>query len=38
VLERAGCTHSEIERIMWKTAADLYKLPYDEPATISLAA
>jgi predicted TIM-barrel fold metal-dependent hydrolase len=38
VLERSGATHSEIERIMWKTAADVYKLPYDEPATISLAA
>ena len=24
---------SEIERIMWKNAADLYKLPYDDAAT-----
>jgi predicted TIM-barrel fold metal-dependent hydrolase len=38
VLERAGSTHSEIERIMWKTCADVYKLPYEEPKTISLAA
>jgi predicted TIM-barrel fold metal-dependent hydrolase len=38
VLERAGATHSEIERIMWKTCADIYKLPYEEPTTISLAA
>jgi hypothetical protein len=38
VLERAGATPSEIARIMWKTAADLYKLPYDAPATISRAA
>jgi predicted TIM-barrel fold metal-dependent hydrolase len=32
VLERAGCSESEIERIMWKNCADLYKLPYDVPA------
>jgi hypothetical protein len=38
VLQRAGSTQSEIERIMWKTAADLYKLPYDAPDSISLAA
>jgi predicted TIM-barrel fold metal-dependent hydrolase len=38
VLQRAGATPSEIERIMWKTAADLYKMPYDVPATISKAA
>jgi predicted TIM-barrel fold metal-dependent hydrolase len=37
-LERAGATPSEIERIMWKTAADLYKVPYDAPARISKAA
>jgi predicted TIM-barrel fold metal-dependent hydrolase len=37
-LERAGATPSEIERIMWRNAANLYKLPYDEPATISAAA
>ena len=29
ILERAGCAESEIERIMWKNAADLYQLPYD---------
>jgi predicted TIM-barrel fold metal-dependent hydrolase len=38
ILERAGCSESEIERIMWKNAADLYKLPYDAPATMSVAA
>ena len=37
-LERAGSTPSEIERIMWKTCADVYKLPYDQPDDISLAA
>lgn len=34
ILERVGATHSEIERIMWKNAADLYKIPHDEPATV----
>jgi uncharacterized protein len=29
VLERAGCSESELERIMWKNAADLYKVPYE---------
>jgi predicted TIM-barrel fold metal-dependent hydrolase len=38
VLERAGCSESEIERIMWKNAADLYKLPYDAPGAVSIAA
>jgi predicted TIM-barrel fold metal-dependent hydrolase len=38
VLQRSGATSSEIERIMWKTAADLYKLPYEAPDSISLAA
>ena len=38
ILERAGATPSEIERIMWRNAADLYKLPYDEPAAITAAA
>jgi predicted TIM-barrel fold metal-dependent hydrolase len=37
-LERAGCTPSEIERIMWRNAADLYKLSYDEPAAAGTAA
>jgi predicted TIM-barrel fold metal-dependent hydrolase len=32
VLERAGCSESEIERIMWRNAADLYRLPYDTAA------
>jgi predicted TIM-barrel fold metal-dependent hydrolase len=38
VLERAGCSESEMERIMWKNAADLYKLPYDAPDTVGVAA
>lgn len=38
VLERGGATESEIERIMWKNAADTYKLPYDESDTFSAAA
>jgi predicted TIM-barrel fold metal-dependent hydrolase len=38
VLERSGATPGEIERIMWKTCADVYKLPYDAPAAISAAA
>jgi predicted TIM-barrel fold metal-dependent hydrolase len=38
ILEREGATPSEIERIMWKNAADMYKIPYDEPSTISVAA
>jgi predicted TIM-barrel fold metal-dependent hydrolase len=38
ILQRAGATPSEIERIMWKNAADIYKVPYDGPATISAAA
>ena len=37
-LERAGATPSEIERIMWRNAADLYKLPYDEPERLNAAA
>jgi uncharacterized protein len=38
ILERAGSSDSEIERIMWKNAADIYRLPYDIPDTISPAA
>ncbi len=38
ILERAGCTPSEIGRIMWKNAADLYRIPYDEPAVTTAAA
>ena len=38
ILERAGATPSEIERIMWRNAADLYKVPYDEPGTVKSAA
>jgi predicted TIM-barrel fold metal-dependent hydrolase len=37
-LERAGATPSEIERIMWRNAADLYKMPYDDPAAVTVAA
>jgi predicted TIM-barrel fold metal-dependent hydrolase len=38
ILQREGATPSEIERIMWKNAADMYKIPYDKPSTISVAA
>jgi len=38
ILERAGATPREIERIMWRNAADIYKLPYEEPATASATA
>jgi predicted TIM-barrel fold metal-dependent hydrolase len=37
-LKRAGCTPAEIERIMWRNAADLYKIPYDEPSPLTTAA
>ena len=29
ILKRAGASESEIERIMWKNAADIYKVAYD---------
>jgi hypothetical protein len=32
ILERAGATAGEIDRIMWRNSADLYQLPYEEPA------
>ena len=38
VLERAGCSESELARIMWKNAADLYKLPYETPNSARVAA
>jgi predicted TIM-barrel fold metal-dependent hydrolase len=38
MLQRAGATPSEIERIMWRNAAEMYKLPFDEPATAASAA
>ena len=38
ILERAGATAGEIERIMWRNAADTYKMPYDEPASVAAAA
>ena len=38
ILQRAGASESEIERIMWKNAADIYQLPYDAPDTVSVAA
>ena len=37
-LQRVGATPSEIERIMWRNAAEMYKLPFDEPATAATAA
>lgn len=38
ILERADCSEAEIDRIMWKNAADLYKLSYDVPSTATIAA
>ena len=38
ILERAGATPGEIERIMWRNAADTYKMPYDEPDSVIVAA
>jgi predicted TIM-barrel fold metal-dependent hydrolase len=38
ILERAGATPGEIDRIMWRNSADLYQLPYEEPAASSAAA
>ena len=38
ILEREGASEGEIERIMWRNAADLYKLPYDEPGSSAKAA
>jgi predicted TIM-barrel fold metal-dependent hydrolase len=38
VLERAGASEGEIERIMWRNAADMYTLPYDEPSRVKAAA
>jgi predicted TIM-barrel fold metal-dependent hydrolase len=37
-LQRVGATPSEIERIMWRNAAEMYKLPFDEPAIAASAA
>ena len=38
ILERAGATESEIQRIMWKNCADVFGIPYDDPGIISVAA
>jgi predicted TIM-barrel fold metal-dependent hydrolase len=38
ILSRAGAIESEIERIMWRNAADLYKIPYEEPSKVKTAA
>jgi hypothetical protein len=38
ILERARATPSEIERIMWRNAAAIYKLPHDEPGAMKSAA
>jgi predicted TIM-barrel fold metal-dependent hydrolase len=38
ILQRAGATPSEIERIMWKNAAGIYKLPLDQPIAVGPAA
>jgi predicted TIM-barrel fold metal-dependent hydrolase len=37
-LERGGATAREIERIMWRNAAELYRLPWEEPDTGSVIA
>ncbi len=31
ILQRAGTSPSECERILWRNAADMYKIPYDLP-------
>jgi predicted TIM-barrel fold metal-dependent hydrolase len=38
ILERAGATPAEIDRIMWRNAADMYQLPYDENALVAATA
>jgi predicted TIM-barrel fold metal-dependent hydrolase len=38
ILKRAGASESEIERIMWKNAADIYKVAYDAPDPVTVAA
>lgn len=38
ILERGGATPAEINRIMCDNAAELYKLPIGEPATVGAAA
>jgi uncharacterized protein len=38
VLQRAGASASEIERIMWKNAADIYQVPYELPDSVTIAA
>jgi uncharacterized protein len=38
ILKRAGSSESEIERIMWKNAADIYKVPYEARNAVVVAA
>jgi predicted TIM-barrel fold metal-dependent hydrolase len=38
ILKRAGASESEIERIMWKNAADIYKVPYEARDAVGVAA
>lgn len=38
ILKRAGASESEIERIMWKNAADIYKVPYETRDAAGVAA
>jgi predicted TIM-barrel fold metal-dependent hydrolase len=38
ILKRAGASESEIERIMWKNAADIYKVAYDRRDAVGAAA
>lgn len=37
-LKAGGVPAEEWERLMWRTVADLYQIPYDAPATAALAA
>ena len=38
ILKRAGASESEIERIMWKNAADIYKVAYDARDSVGVGA
>jgi predicted TIM-barrel fold metal-dependent hydrolase len=38
MLQRSGATPYEIERIMWRNAAEMFKFPFEEPAEATVAA
>ncbi|HEY6533479.1 MAG TPA: amidohydrolase family protein [Acidimicrobiales bacterium] len=38
ILERSGATPNEIDRIMWKNAADMFKFPYEPVAAEAVGA